>query len=202
MHAKLRKAKHRPASRPAVAPVIFNANSARTSKRTSGACCCGSSGVLDDGGWYMYGQIYIYLLYVVSVLCTVGQNTVWRCFEPAHVHSSLSQWKPLLPRRPRDASEARCQLAAVCIPLLNASPASQLFRDRHRLTPKLALSPALAASPLPPVINSDAIPPSSLSQTMPSLPIDIYNHGSRLLGSLKGYYLKEAGRSSPPPIPP
>jgi len=70
------------------------------------------------------------------------------------------------------------------------------------LTPKLTLSPALAASPLPPVINSDAIPPSSLSQTMPSLPIDIYNHGSRLLGSLKGYYLKEAGRSSPPPIPP
>ena len=31
---------------------------------------------------------------------------------------------------------------------------------------------------------------------MPSLPIDIYNHGSKLLGSLKGYYLKEAGRSS------
>lgn len=37
---------------------------------------------------------------------------------------------------------------------------------------------------------------------MPSLPIDIYNHGSRLLGSLKGYYLKEAGRSALPPIPP
>ena len=36
---------------------------------------------------------------------------------------------------------------------------------------------------------------------MPSLPIDIYNHGSRLLGSLKGYYLEEAGRSSPSPDP-
>jgi hypothetical protein len=33
---------------------------------------------------------------------------------------------------------------------------------------------------------------------MPSLPIDIYNHGSKLLGSIKGFYTKEAGMSSPP----
>lgn len=35
---------------------------------------------------------------------------------------------------------------------------------------------------------------------MPSLPIDIYKHSSRLLGSIKTYYMygKEAGMSSPP----
>ena len=33
---------------------------------------------------------------------------------------------------------------------------------------------------------------------MPSLPIDIYNHGSKLLGSIKGFYTKEAGMSAPP----
>ena len=60
LHAKLRKAKHWPARRPAVAPAIFNANSARTSKRTSGACGCGSSGVLADGEWHMCGQICIF----------------------------------------------------------------------------------------------------------------------------------------------
>lgn len=30
---------------------------------------------------------------------------------------------------------------------------------------------------------------------MPALPIDIYAHGSRLLDSLKKYYVKEAGMS-------
>jgi len=33
---------------------------------------------------------------------------------------------------------------------------------------------------------------------MPSLPIDIYKHSSRLLGSIKNYYTKDAGMSSPP----
>jgi len=33
---------------------------------------------------------------------------------------------------------------------------------------------------------------------MPPMPIDIYHHSSRLLGTLKGYYSKEAGMSSPP----
>jgi hypothetical protein len=31
---------------------------------------------------------------------------------------------------------------------------------------------------------------------MPSLPIDIYHHSSRLLDTLKSYYVKEAGMSS------
>jgi hypothetical protein len=30
---------------------------------------------------------------------------------------------------------------------------------------------------------------------MPSLPIDIYHHSSRLLDTLKSYYVKEAGTS-------
>ena len=36
---------------------------------------------------------------------------------------------------------------------------------------------------------------------MPSLPIDIYRHSSRLLDSIKSYYVKEAGMSSSAPIP-
>jgi hypothetical protein len=33
---------------------------------------------------------------------------------------------------------------------------------------------------------------------MPSPPIDIYHHSSELLGTLKSYYVREAGMSSPP----
>lgn len=36
---------------------------------------------------------------------------------------------------------------------------------------------------------------------MPALPIDIYRHGSKLLDTLKSYYVKEAGMSSPPSFP-
>lgn len=36
---------------------------------------------------------------------------------------------------------------------------------------------------------------------MPALPIDIYAHSSRLLDSLKKYYVKEAGMSSCRPCP-
>ena len=88
LHAKLRTAKHWPARRPAVAPAIFNANSARTSKRTSGACCCGSSGVLADGEWHMCGQMCIF---------AVCSGCVVHCGTPSSMEMLRAGSRALLP---------------------------------------------------------------------------------------------------------